>query len=271
MRHLPLPTEYPARSLALCALCVALLSATSPAPLRAEPAPAAPASFPLAPSALFAQMDDPELIRELEGEESLDDLQNIEYERESMSMARGVVLSLIPGGGFGMMYAGKRAQGLLTVALAAVGYGVGLAFATGSLNSSASNVCVYTPTNQVVKPETCTYGEPTPKNPRQHLVIDPRSVNEMTPEGLPYFQTKGNYAVQTRGTEYDGTDLGLKILVGTYVGTTLLGAILAGSAISEHNNELRKRVESTAGLDIKLTPTVVYDGRNAMMGLGGSF
>ena len=216
-------------------------------------------------------MDDPDLVRELEGEETLGDLQNMEYDRESMSMGRGIALSFIPGGGFGMMYANKRAQGLLTVALAAVGYGVGLAFATGSLNSEAATVCVYTPTNDVVKTSTCSRGEPSAENPRQHLDIDPRSVTPQNPDGLRYFETQGDYAIQTRGSSYDGTSLGLKILAGTYVATTLIGAILSGSAISEHNDDVRKRVESTAGLDLKLMPTMVYDGRNALMGLGGSF
>jgi len=259
----PLPCSVSLPSLLLGSL---LLSALTPA-ARAEPS-----SSPLAPRALFeqraprAQMDDPDLVRELKGEETLNDLQDMEYDREAMSLGRGVTLSFIPGGGFGMMYAGKRAQGLLTVALAAVGYGVGLAFASGSLDSAAVDVCVHTPTNTVVPASTCSRGEPTPKNPLQHLEIDPRSVTKEK-----YFQTKGNYAQQTRGTAYDGGPLGLKLLVGTYVVTTALGALLAGSAISEHNDEVRKRVESTAGLDVKLAPTVVYDGRSALLGLGGSF
>ena len=40
-------------------------------------------------------MDDPTLMRELEQEESLEDLQEIEYNREALSISRSTVLSLI--------------------------------------------------------------------------------------------------------------------------------------------------------------------------------
>ena len=52
----------------------------------------------------IAQMDDPELVRELAQEETLVDLQNIEFSRESLSVRRAIILSFVPGGGWSLIY-----------------------------------------------------------------------------------------------------------------------------------------------------------------------
>ena len=71
--------------------------------------------FQLGQDAQGQMMEDPTLMRELEQEESLEDLQEIEYSREALSISRGTLLSLIPGGGWSLMYANRRAQGVLMV------------------------------------------------------------------------------------------------------------------------------------------------------------
>lgn len=264
-----------ARRLSMTLLCATLSLSLSAAPLYAHPL--SPSASP-SPRALFAQMEDSSLTSELAGEETLGELQDLEYAREAMHMSKALSLSLIPGGGFGLIYAKKRAQGLLVITLSAVGYVLGLAYASGSLDSSSNDVCVYRQGEageELVALQTCGYstdntlvnnvnGVSPPKIPRSQT-IDPRDGM------LRYFETSANYTLETRGEAYNGTPTGLKLLVGTYVVSTLVGAIWSGVAVSRHNDEVRKRVESTASLSPRLTPTMSSDGQRTTVGLNFSF
>lgn len=244
-------------------LCVGVILSTSPVTY------ALPSSPELAPSprVIFSQMDDPELVRELNDEETLSELQDMEYQKEAFSATKGIFLSLIPGGGWGLFYANKKAQGLVPLLISLVGYGVGITYLSGTFNSTTRNVCIHTPSKQEVTLDTCSRGEPTEKNPRQHLAKD-----ELSGElDLRYFETKGNYSFETRGTKYDGTGVGINWLLATYITTTLLGAIWSAVEIASHNDEIRKRVESTAQAPIKFLPTIQYDGQRALMGIGVQF
>ena len=248
-------------------LCICLALSVSAGPLLARPLN--PVEAP-SPRAMFTQMEDPDLVRELSQEETLEQLQDMEYDRESLSLGRGVTLSLIPGGGFGLLYAGERAQGLLVIALSTVGYVLGIAYASGSMNSEQSEVCVYkkgTPEEDLVQTQVCGWWDGQ-TYPNRYNSVDPRSVDPVNnPEGQKYFQTKTNYTLEQRGEQYDGQGLGLKILIGTYLTSTLIGAIWSGDVILDHNDEVRKRVESTAGL----FPVIHTDGDGTTVGLGLRF
>ena len=259
-------------ALSLLAMCALIFS-----PLSVNARPISPSEAPR-PALMFAQMDDPELVRELSNEETLGQLQEIEFERDSLSLSKGIIYSLIPGGSWGLFYAKKRAQGLIPLLLSVVGYGLGATYLSGTFDTASTDVCVYTPTQELVSMATCSRGEPTPSRPQQHLDYDERSWVDSNGDGQKqpdevkrYFQTQGDYTTETRGKNEEFGDLGLTILVGTYVVTTVIGAIWAGSSISTHNDELRKKIESTAQAPIKVNPTLVYDGRNALMGLSVQF
>jgi len=248
----------------LCA-CLTLSLAATPSQAR----PSRPLTAP-GPQAMFAQMEDPELFKELSAEETLKELQDMEYDREALSLGRGLTLSLIPGGGFGLIYAGHKAQGFLTIGLSAIGYVLGVAYASGSLNSTQSEVCLYkqgTPQEELVQTQVCSWWDGS-AHPNRYNTIDPRSVDPNNPGSeQKYFETRANYSIEQRGEAYDGQPLGVKILIGTYLVSTIVGAIWTGSVIMEHNDEVRKRVESTAGL----FPIINSDGDNTTVGLGLRF
>lgn len=253
------PTRGPITHL----LCTYLAASLIVGPALARPL--APLEAP-GPRALFTQMDDPDLVKELAGEETLQDLQDMEYDRESLSVGKGVTLSLIPGGGFGLLYAGKSAQGFLMIALSAAGYVYGIAHASGSLDNKQTNACVYmigTAQEELVRTEVCDWGNGK-LHPDRYNTIDPRDPTM----SKKYFETQTNYRLQKRGGDpYDGRNYGLLVIGTTYLLTTLAGAIWSGMVISEHNDEIRKRVESTAGL----YPVLDMNGDRTTVGLGLRF
>jgi hypothetical protein len=254
----------------------------------------------------LTQMDDPELVRELANEETLEDLQNIEYEREALSVDRGLLLSLIPGGGWSLLYANRRAQGVLMIIGAAVGYSMGAAYLLGVFDESAEQQCILTDSSKnsmFVGKEYCSpasiihptdrnannpaydpylYKDDTASDPTLRVILkgdQPPSGNYRVPL---YSEVRELYQGQRRGRDYDGTSTGQVIIASTYALTTVLTAIWTTVEINEQNNELRKRIESTsaqAPLPIVPTPTQVsqvrptfqYDGQQTIMGLGGQF
>ena len=239
-------------------------------PLTSTPT-LAPTSSP-GPLHIFSQMSDPELVRELEEEETLEDLQNLEFELEALSMGKGVALSFIPSGGLGLMYAGDGIKSLLPIALSLAGYGAAIAMGSGVFDQSAQDVCVFRedqPDEKFVTFETCFKGEATPENPRQHLEQDLRA----DPTGnLRFFETKNEYSVRTQGRDINRSELALPIAGVTYLVTTVIGITLTAIKISEHNDEIRKKIESTAQAPIKITPTfAVQPDGGLMMGAGLSF
>ena len=231
-------------------------------PALARPMPPLEAPSPLT---MFTQMEDPELVKELADEETLEELQDMEYDREALSFGKGITLSLIPGGGFGMLYADKKAQGFLLIGLSAIGYVVGLAYASGSLDNTQTDACVYmagTPQEDLVQTQVCSWWDGA-QHPNRYNTVDPRD-----PDMKKYFETKTNYTLEKRGGEpYDGFKDGVMILAGTYAVTTLIGVIWSGMTISEHNDEIRKRVESTAGL----YPVFDYNADRSTVGFGLRF
>ena len=70
------------------------------------------------PAVLLAQVDDSDLA----DEETLTELMQIEIDRDAQSMGAAIGLSLIPGGGWGLLYAGKPAQSAVPFSLAAAGF-----------------------------------------------------------------------------------------------------------------------------------------------------
>jgi hypothetical protein len=212
------------------------------------------------------QMDDPELVNELSGEETLGQLQQLEFQRESLSVGKAIALSLIPGGGWGLLYARKRAQSFVPIITSLVGYTVGMLYASGQLDQKASDVCVYQPTNTIQKDiEVCSYYD-AKLHLDKYLALD---TNDGT--GKTYYDTRNDYTIQTKGTNYDGSAFGLQMIIGTYIATSVLGAVWATIEVNEHNDEVRKKVESTAELKYKFVPTVQYNGSGAQMGFGFQF
>ena len=71
------------------------------------------------------------------------------------------------------------------------------------------------------------------------------------------------------------------IIATTYAVTTLLAAVWSWVEIDDQNDELRKRIESTAQGTHPLSPqptvvggvrpTFAHDGQQTMMGVGGHF
>ena len=78
--------------------------------------------------------------------------------------------------------------------------------------------------------------------------IDPLSdPDPATGRMKQYYQTQNDYERTFIGEDFDGTDSGVWIMVGTYALTTVIGAVWAGMTVSAHNEQLRKDIESTAG------------------------
>jgi len=89
------------------------------------------------------------------------------------------------------------------------------------------------------------------------------------------------YQEQQRGSDYDGSSDGKMIIATTYAVTTVLAAVWSWVEIHEQNDELRKRIESTAQgpkptpsepvVIGGVRPTFNHDGQQTIMGLGGNF
>lgn len=235
-----------------------------PGALFAQGAPKPIANAP-APQALIAQnlgdqVDDSDLARE----ENLQDLMREEYDDASLSVGAAVTLSLIPGAGYGLAYAGKKAQSLVPFTLSAIGYGVGAAYFFGAFNTSTSTFCRHVRDGRVQDFDECAIADNKGTNTDPgNKAIDPRS-----PDMLPYFKTAEDYSVVTSGEDFDGKRTGLLIMGGTYVFTTLVGAIWASSVVSDHNDRLQKDIESTAQNEgVQPRPVVAYDGNEGFFGL----
>ena len=226
-----------------------------------------------APTVRLAQMDEPELVFELQGEETLAELQENEFEQEALSMFRALTLSLLPGGGWGLIYTGRRAQSLIPFLISAVGYGVGLVYMSGLFDQSSEQVCFHKPSGETVGYNECFLFEPTTQRPMQHTQLDPRGPKDRNGQPTqPYFATKDDYELQKRGEDYEGFGVGLTIVLSTYIVSSALGAIWSMGEVSEHNDRLRKRIESTA-MAPQVTPTMLpsVTGRGMTPGFGLRF
>ena len=218
---------------------------------------------------MVARIDD----SDLRDEETLDQLMQIEYDRDKMSMGAAVGSSFIPGAGWGLMYAKKDVQAIIPFALSAVGYGVGAAYLFGVFDRQKTEICRHKPSSSRVADDECRRGTRPfdANNPDQYdnLDPDPRSADQMT----PYFETQGDYEVTFAGEDFDGAGTGLVIMAGTYLLTTALGAVWAGLTVKAHNDQLRKDIESTAqnrvrsAPGIRAQPMVAYTGDRGYLGV----
>lgn len=251
--------------------------------LASAPAFAAPTVDPTAApgtEVLLAQAGIDALDSDLKDEESLEFLQDLEFDKEAWSMGTAVGLSLLPGAGWGLMYAEKPAQSTVPFLLSAVGYGIGAMYLGGFFDETSVAICSHVRDGRVGYDE-CGYADVTfdPTNPDQ---IDNNDIDPRDTQMRAYFATRSDYEYGTRGEDFDGQTTGLIILGSTYVVTTLIGAAWAGSTVYEHNEQLRKDIESTAGRDAvarKATepaatpprPFVGYDGQRGVFGVALDF
>lgn len=209
------------------------------------------------PGVLLAQIDD----SDLKDEKTLEDLITDEVEENSWSMGKAIGLSLIPGGGFGLIYAEKKAQSVVPFLLSAIGYGVGIAYLAGIFDEKSERVCVHVRDAEVPLGE-CSIG----RTPGDNQANDPRSPNGMT----QYFDTQADYQEGVKGEDFKGFDTGVLIMGATYALTTILGAIWAAATVSDHNDRVRKDAESTAE-GPSLRPMMAYDGQQGLFGVGLDF
>lgn len=233
---------------------LALLPALPVQARDAVPVMAAPG-----PERLIAQVDD----SDLKDEEGLQELMDEEFDKDKWSMGSALGLSLVPGGGFGLIYAEKKAQSAVPFVLAAVGFGLGAAYLVGAFDEQSKTVCVHTRAGTVPLGE-CDIGNRAGDN----QAIDPRSEDMNT----PYFATKADYTKGIQGEDFDGASTGILILGATYIGTTLIGAIWSGLTVYDHNEKLRKDIESTAQAPTPTwRPVLGADRNGGLMGLAVDF
>ncbi len=230
-----------------------------------------PPTMAPSPDILVAQIDD----SDLRDEESLKQLMKIEYDKDAWSMSVAIGSSFVPGAGWGLMYTKKKLQAAVPFTLSIIGYGVGVAYMLGLMDTEATPICNQTRDGRVDGAEcgyaNIAYNASLP-NRIDNQDPDPRSIGGMT----PYFRTKGDYATVISGKDFDGFNTGLYIMIGTYVVTTALGAMWAGSTVAAHNEQLRKDIESTAGRTprspaIKATPIIGFTGRRGVVGFALEF
>lgn len=251
------------------AVIAALTLASAPALAN----PGAPVVDPLAapqPGALLAQVDD----SDMEKEESLEFLKNLEFQKDAWSLGAGIGLSLIPGAGWGLMYAEKPAQSTVPFLLSIVGYGVGALYLTGTFDETSTEICQHVRDGRV-RDEECGYADVVldPNNPGQ---TDNNDIDPRDPEMRPYFATRSDYERVTRGEDFDGFNTGLIIIGATYVVTSIVGAAWAGATVSAHNDRLRRDIDSTASRGTprpitNLRPVVGYTGERGLFGLALDF
>jgi hypothetical protein len=232
--------------------------------------------------------DQPREDPDLEDDESLEDLMKIEYDKDAWSMGTAIGLSLVPGGGFGLLYTRKKPQAVIPFLLSTVGYGLGIAYMAGAFDESQSSICTHAAAGRVA-PIECTYADipndPTLPPRTDNQTIDPRTCADPNncandPNAKPYFQTGGNYTRSTAGRDYSGRTTGLTILAATYVVSSTLGAVWSGMSVRSHNKQLRRDIESTADRNnlrrpstqtVELSPTLEVNSARTTFGVKLSF
>lgn len=270
------------------AALTALTLASGPAfaaPPGTPDQPVDPTAAP-APAILLAQTDIDALDADIEAQETLEFFEKKEFDASAQSLGAAVALSLIPGAGWGLIYADKSAQSTVPFLLSAVGYAVGGLYVFGLFDEEAVPICNHVRDGRVGLAE-CDYGDLVLPPDQAAGQIDSKDIDPRDPEMLPYFATKADYSKGTRGDDFDGITTGLIIIGGTYVLTTLIGAVWAGGTVYEYNEQLRKDIESTAGRDAMARaddirgeapaeaapprPFVGYDGERGVFGVALDF
>lgn len=252
---------------------LAAISLASGPVLAAPPPPADPTVAP-EPAVLIAQAGIDALDADLADEKTLEDLQRDEFEADAWSMGAAIGLSLIPGAGWGLIYAEKPAQSTVPFLLSAVGYIIGGLYVAGVFDEESTEICQHVRDGRVGDAE-CTYGGITfdPTIDR----IDNNDIDPRDPAMRQYFATRADYEVVTRGEDFDGVSTGLIIIASTYALTSIIGAVWSGATVYEHNDQLRKDIESTAGratvAEVPTTarPVIGYTGDSGLFGVALDF
>ncbi len=208
------------------------------------------------PRVLLAQVDDSDLGEE----ETLEDLKKIEYDVDAQSMGAAVGLSLLPGGGWGLMYADQKAQSTVPIVLFVAGAVVGGLYVAGIFDESSKTVCKHARDGKVELDE-CAIGGRAGEN----QAVDPRD-----PQMRQYFATQEDYERVKVGDDFDGKNTGLVIIGATYAVTTILGAVWAGLVVADHNAELERSIDSTVK-GPSFRPTFSFDGDNGIAGFALDF
>ncbi len=252
------------RLLSYLAPAVFVYSSLAPQLLQAAPVPQS--SF--APPAALGEVNDDDLLHE----ETLLELMQIEYDKDAWSMGTAVGLSLLPGGGYGLLYVNKPAQSAIPFAIFVVGAAVGTAYLLGAFDSSESEHCYHVRDGKVSY-EECSIAS----NPVRNHDLDPRAQNydAVEQEGDAYWATAGDYSLRTTGSDFDGKMVGIIILASSYAVSSLIGAIWAGTTVSAHNEQLRRDIESTASIrqpvQPRLLPAVSVTSQKASFGFSLHF
>lgn len=245
------------------------LGALLPAPASALPALASATAPELAPdpALLLAQNDGDDAIddTDLQSEPDIRALDREVFDKDAWSTGKAIGLSLIPGAGFGLMYADQKAAAFVPFILSAVGYGVGIAHVLGAFDESTTEACSHSAKGDVavIHCQLASGNDPDPRDSLDNHNPDPNDAMMRA-----YFETGAEYTTTVVGEDFDGKERGLIILGATYVGTTLLGAVWAGLTVSDHNEALLKSIESTAQAP---APTLYYDGDRGYAGLSFDF
>lgn len=218
------------RALVFLALCSIVANPAFAAGPNAEVPPAATAEDPLQ----LAQNED-FYDPDLENEETLEELHQEEYDKGKWSVGSAVGLSFIPGGGWGLLYADKGAASSVPFVLSLAGYTLGALYMGGVFDESSVIKC-QDDDNTIVRDELCDYSATN---------LPDSSDTSITAEERRAI-ARGEYTQFQSGEDFDGGDTGLIIIGTTYALTTLLGATWAGLSVSEHNERLRRDIESTA-------------------------
>ncbi len=225
----------------------------------AAPAQTSPLDAP-PPRELIAQADVDD--SDLRTEETLKELMDDEYSKKAWSVPKAVALSFLPGAGWGLIYADKKAQATVPFILSAAGYTLAGFYLGGFFDESSKEVCVHV-RDDVVGFDECGFAN----EPGKNLEADPRD-----PEGKEYFQTEADYKKETAGEDIDGAKTGMIILASTYIGTSLLGAVWSGMVVSDHNDQLRKDIEATVKGPTPIPqPVIAFDGDRGYLGVRLSF
>ncbi len=211
------------------------------------------------PRELIAQVDDSDLREE----ETLEELQQDEYDKSSQSMAAAIGLSLLPGGGWGLVYADKGAQSTVPFLITLAGVGLGIAGYVGAFDEGGTDSsCLHVRDGEVPVSE-CTLHQDKVRNKE----VDPRDLS-----GRQYFETVNDYELIAGKEPVDNSAFGTYFLLGGYGLAALVGAVWAAIEVADHNERLRKDIESTVeGPSWRPTPVVVFDGDNGMFGFSLAF
>lgn len=279
------------RRLVASALAVALPAAA--AAQSVPPEMAAPPRTLLAANG--GAVDDSDVAAESE-DETLDKLNQIEIDKDAWSTGAAVGLSAIPGGGFGLIYANKSAASVVPFLISIAGFTVGALYMVGKFDTKKKTSCFFkadpnsSATGAQVDSYRCSYAlftgttdDPIPgdqdDNPDPAQNTGERTThsfdwtaadNSRVGTNKEYYNSAANYGYVDSGENFDGKKTGLMILIGTYAATTLLGAVWSGLTVADHNETLRKNVESTAQ-NSGPKPLVGYDGNNGYFGMALDF